>query len=280
MVSFGDLKVFFAIFYIFGQAPYYPRYNLSKISSKCLMYLPITLHVVSFAVNSVVFATRRSRKMSESSQVILHVIKLGAISIPNVIIICEILLQSPGVWLIKNKVLFLCDFMNVKLKIPFQVEKFQSDSKWNLIVYFMTFMICVITCICVPYYDTTIEIVFLIILMFKTAGMLHALFYVNLLKFIMISLNEHKSMKSITFTQMISNMDHKHSEQYSIDYLMRIRFVHLKLWEVMQVFRRQFGWRLIGICMDSTITMIYIGNATFSVYVERGEFYSGFIRKY
>lgn len=282
MVSPNDFVCFFRFFYITGHAPYLrPSHTARKKQLKLLMYLPFLLQVTIAIAGLVMFFYKVYRSSIETVQFFASLSKCVTF-IPSFCTIFEISIQSCGEIMINRKLLFICNILNNKLKIPFQLKNFKSEYSCDLMINLISFVVHLLVLITVPYFSNNLEIALLFGYIFKQTAILHALFYIKFFKFILISLNDQLKAESVAFSLVILNdMPNQQTDNYSIVHLKRIRYVYIKFCEVMWLFRKQFGWRLLAIFADSTISLTYIVNITIThFFLHNHSVTWGFIRKY
>lgn len=281
MSSFRDLKFFYGLFYVFGQAPYFPHCDRNKIKSKILMFLPFFVLIANVAWCLLLFLLSwlDINLIKESNRAVLYIIKLFGF-VPNFFVIYVNLFESFDVWCFNEKIFFMCDFLKVKLKATFRLNKFKSELYRDLIVSIAVIVITQISRFAMlTIYEKSIEIVLFIMQTYKTMAILHAVFYVKYFKFILISLNDE--VEGNFFESVVLRSDFQRLNQQSIDYFERIRFIHFKLCEVMQIFSTRCGWSLIAIILESIATATSGIYGIFFFMVEFEDFpYCIVIRKY
>lgn len=282
MVSFNDFSCFFQLFYITGHAMYLPNLHTARKNQiKFLTFLPFIVQVTIAIVGLVLFFYRVHQSSMESVQFFSSICKCVNF-IPNFIVIFEIFIESCGVIVINQKLLFICNILNSQLKTPFQLRNFKSEYNWDLLLYLIMFLVHVLVLIFAPYFAKNLEIVLLFGHIFKQTAIVHALFYIIIFKYILISLNDQLKAESVAFSLVILNeIPNQQTNDYSIAHLKRIRYLYINLCEVMWLFRKQFGWRLLAIFADSAISLTYIVNITITHFFRANLSISWkFIRKY
>lgn len=254
MSSFRDLKFFYGLFYVFGQAPYFPHCDRNKIKSKIVMFLPFFILIANVAWCLLLFLISwlDIHLIKESNRAVLYIIKLFGF-VPNFFVIYLNLFESFDVLCVNEKIYFMCDFLKIKLKASFQLNKFKSELYRDFIVSIAVIVITQISRFAMlTIYEKSIEIALFIMQTYKTMAILHAVFYVKFFKFILITLNDEIEGKF--FESVILSSDFQRLNQQTIAYFERIRFVHLKLCEVIQIFSTCCGWSLIAIIIESIAT--------------------------
>lgn len=281
MAFFDEFKFSFRFFYILGQTPYCPKNSKFGIRAKYLMYWPIVFQVI-VTVSTLVLCLRKTYISSLGfGFMAFYMSKFAALAIPNWMKIYETLMQPFGVLAINDKLLFICDVLCHKLKAPFQMKQFKVEYNWNCFVFIALFVLYLIVVLCIPIYGRDVELSGSIMKLFELTAILHALFYINSFKFILIALNEYTSVESSTISHvLVDPLDRNHHDQNTLTHLKRLRFVHLKLWEVMALFQNQFGWRLVGFLADSSLTLTTTTNSLVFLCIHSKSITSDIIREY
>lgn len=265
---FCDFNYFYALFYVFAQAPSYIHlYDRYKIQSKIIMYLPFVIFIINVMCCSFIFLSSEHHPLKKSNSAVLYTIKfLGFV--PNFVVIYSNLFETFDVLTLNSKLFFICDFLRIKLKIQFLITKFKFEICRDFIFYISVIMITHTSRIMVlTVYRESTEIAIFVMQLYKIVSILHALFYVKYFNFILISLNEgikHKFLGPIILSQIILNSDSQRLNRNSTIFLHRTRFVYMKLWEVMQMFNTHCGCFLIAIMLESISS---ITNAIYGIFL-------------
>lgn len=244
MVSFQDFKYFYVIFYIFGLGPYYPLHVKNRIKSKVLMFLPFVLLIANTLFCSLVFLKAENNNL-QNSYMILYTLRFTAF-VPNFVVIWESLTHPYGVRMMNHRLFFICNFLKAKLKSGFHIYKFKTECVRHFFACFIMLVIANnVRMNILTIYELKTEIAIFIMQAYKTLAILHALFYMSLFKFILVSINDgmlEKDFENVFLSQVILNVECNQSNRISTlsaERLRQIRFIYLKLWEVMKMFNKQ-----------------------------------------
>lgn len=282
MVSFQDFKYFYVLFFLFGQAPYYPLNNRTRIKEKTLMSLPFIILVFNFVWCSLIFCTNKDIQINFHNNITFSVLKYIGFT-PNIFVIYVNLTDPYSVCTMNKKLFLICDYMKIKMKIKFNLNKLRLK-------YLQDFFICLIVISITHIWRITfktvfsrnIEIIIFIMKIYVMMSFLHALFYVHFFKFILTSTIDgmkSKNCGAIIMSQIILKAECIRSNRQLTNYVKQIRFVHLKLWQIIRIFNRQFGFCIIAIFLDLMIATTNALYTEFTIYSNLGIRFSLF-RKY
>lgn len=281
MVSFRELKCFYFFFHVFGQAPYYPLHVKNRIKSKILMFLPLAMLIVNAVLCSVLYLKTEYNNTKKAR--IVSTMRFTAF-IPNFVLICEILIHPYGVHAINQRLFFISHSLTMKLKTQFRMDQFKSECIRDFCMCFAMLMLTYIIRMNFPtVYELNTELAIFSMQLFKTIAIIHLLFYMNLFKFILISMNEailESDFESIVLTQVGLNVGCRRSKRQSFVLLQKTRFIYLKLWEVIKMYNQQFGWSLIAIMVESIISTTNALYAAFIYFTDSDDFIQQIIRKF
>lgn len=283
MVSFRDFKYFYGFFYIFGQAPYYPLHIKNRCKSKIIMFLPFVVLILNAFLCSVIFIKTEYHNIKQSKSIVLYTLRFSAF-VPNFVVIYESLAYPYGIRTLNYRLFFICDFLKIKLKTNFQLVKFKSECFREFCMCFaLIFISNIIRMKILTIYDMNTEIAIFAMQVYKMLALLHALFYTNLFKFILISMNNgilRKDSETIILSQVILNVESNRTNRLSTVSLQQTRFIYLKLWEVIRMFNTQFGWSLFAIMLESLISTTNAFYAAFIYFADSDKFIQLVIRKF
>lgn len=252
-----NLRHFFRIFHIFGQAPYYPLTDRNKLRTKVRMYLPLMLLVVNVVICVGIYVSTRYLRMKtkKTVNVLLYVTRCSGYLSNFVVIYNNI--SSSDCWIIMDKIHYIIHFMETKLKARFALNKFKQNCFRQFFMCAMAIMSSqIFRCIYLTIHPRTVEMVVLVIHLYEVVTLMHALFYVNFFHFILMSLKENIKNKygnSINFARVRRASSDKTNREVMM--LRQIQFIHFQLYEVIKVFNRQFGLCLIAILFDLAATL-------------------------
>lgn len=283
MVLFHDFKYFYGIFYIFGQATYYPINVKNQIKSKFWMFLPFILFSINILVCSMVFLKSEFHNVKQSRNIVVYSLRFTAF-VPNFIVIFESLNHPYGIRAINHRLSFIYNFLRIKFKTQFQLHKFKSECFIDFCTCFGVITIAtIIRMNILTLYDLNTEIAIFFMQMYKTLAILHALFYMNLFKFVLISINDgilKRDFGKIILSQVILNAESTRSNRLSMICLQQTRLIHLKLWEAMKVYNKYFGWSLLAIMLESIISSTNAFYGAFIHFADSENFIQLMIRKF
>lgn len=264
MSLFRDLNHFYVLFFIFGQGPYYPlldpHFSRKKIHSRVLMWLPLIFLIWIAILCSMIFFLNNHKPELKSNTMVLHIVKCIGF-VPNFIVIYSNLVETINIRAINDKLNSICKRLKMKLNTEFQTKKFKSAC-YRLIFVMIFVSICIYSFRSsnLNVYNQQTELAIFIMHLYKVMAVCHAIFYLNLFKFILVSINEgiEKMLRGpISLSQIILNTDCQRTKQHSINYFQQISFAYIKLWEVMKIFNTYCGWILIAIILDSTVCVTH-----------------------
>lgn len=283
MVSFSDFKYFYRIFFILGQAPYYPRHERNQLQTKILMRLPVILLAILSLLCTATFFQKEPHKILKDKSLILYVLTFIEF-VPNFVVIIENFARhSLACNSLNNKIYYVYNFMEIKMKMKFQKTKFNTECVWDFckcisMISFTHIMRMFLLFV----FDLKTEIIIYIMQFYKTWAILHIMFYVNLLRFTLVSINDgiqKMDYGAIVPSQIILNVDCKRSHQLKTVLLSRIRFTYLKLWEANRMFNFEFGWTIIAIILEAVISATNAFFGTFLYFDDWEKFTYYTIRK-
>lgn len=282
MVSFQDFKYFYGLFYLFGQAPYYPLKNRTRIKEKILMSLPFIVLVFNFVCCSLIFGMNKDIRIGFYNNNAFCVMKYIGF-IPNIFVIYTNLTDPFGVCTMNKKLFLICDYMKIQMKMKFNLNKLKlkclQDFFKCLIVIFFTH-IWRITFKTV--FSRHLEIIIFIMKIYEMMILLHALFYVHFFKFILTSVIDgmkSKNCGAIIVSQIILKAECIRFNRQLIIYLKQIQLVHFKLWQIIRIFNRQFGFCIMAIFFDLMVATTNALYTELTIYSNLGFRFSLF-RKY
>lgn len=286
MSVFQDLKYFYIAFYIFGQAPYYPLHNRNKIRSKIQMRFPLALLFANIIFCSLILIPAIHNPLKTNNYMVLYIFKYTGL-FPTFVVIYVNLFEKFDVWAVNNKIFFLCNFFKVKIDEKVRMETFKSN-------YYRDLSICIlvisfkytIRIFIVRKYNIIIELAIFTIQFYKMIATVHLLFYVKMFTFVLKSIKNGIASQicgPISTSQVILNSDcHRMNQQHErlSAYFLRARLIHLKLWEVMQIFNACYGWCLTAIMLESVISVTKATYGIFLYFVSNEDVPILIIRKY
>lgn len=257
MVSFSDFKYIVALFYLFGQVRYCPYYNGNRIAVKILGLFPFALLVAMTTFCSWIFISSEPPKIMRGTSFVLYVFRF-TLFVPNFVMIIDNLIHWHDFGHLLNKVFFVCNSMGAKLNAQFQLRKFKSECSLGICICLTVIIITHINRIYLLFvFDLKTEMVIFFLQFSKTLSMLHAVFYINFFKFILITMNDaiiHKDFSVVIPSKLVMNAACRRSKQLSQSFFWRTRFIYLELWQLIEMFNKHFGWFLVSIMFESTIS--------------------------
>lgn len=263
MVSFLDFKYFYGLFYIFGQAPYYPFHDRGTIKAKVLMFLPFAVLVANAHFCSVVFILTEYKRKEKCVGTVIYVLKFIGFS-PSFVVIYMNLIRPFDLWSVNDKIFAICDLLRTKLQTKFPLNVFTF-------VFCRDFFLCLTVTIITYFsrisvsaiYHSKTECIIFVMQIYKTMAIFHVLFYLNIFKLIMSSVNyalEKRGIGRINLKQVILNAENQSLHRNSTVCLQQTGYIYLKLWEVIQIFNEHFGLSFIAVTLElvvSATTAIY-----------------------
>lgn len=275
MLSIRDLKYFYGLYYVFGQAPYLPSTNRNKIQWKIVMYLPFMCLIGAVCWCTFALFTTGHHSTKKTSSAVLYGIKfLGFV--PTLVVIYSNLFECFDVWAMNSRLLFMCDFLKIKLRIPFLWSKFKSELFRDIVICISVITFTHSSRLFVPgVYELSAEVAIFAMQIYKIVAILHALFYVKFFKFIMLSLNQgikDKVFGPITLSQVILDSDCQRFDRFLPVYFRRTRFVYFKLYEAMQLYNARNGWNLIAIMLEVIVSLTNAIYGSFLYFVAFDDF--------
>lgn len=240
------------------------------------MFLPFVLLVAITLLCSGIFVSSEPPDVLSGTSVVLYVFRFTAF-IPNFVVIVDNFINPHDFGLLLNKILFVCNLMENKLNAKFQWHKLKSECVLNFLMCMTVIFVTHIVRMCILFvYDVKTEFAIFFIQFLKTLSILHVLFYVNLFKFIIITLNNailHKDLTVVMPLTISLNVECKRSKEISQILFLQIRVIHFKLWEVVRLFNAHFGWFLVSIMLESNISATNAFYGAFVYFTKMDEFY-------
>lgn len=271
MVSFQDFKYFYVLFFLFGQAPYYPLNNRTRIKEKTLMSVPFIILVFNFVWCSLIFCTNKDVRINFHNNITFSIMKYIGF-IPNLFVIYTNLTDPYSVCTMNKKLYLICDFMKIQMKIKFNLNKLRSKCLQD---FFKCLLVITITHIWRITFKTifsrNIEFIIFNMKIYTMMSFLHALFYVHFFKFILTSIIDgmkSKNCGAIIMSQIILKSECNRSNRLLTNYVKQIQLVHFKLWQIIRIFNRQFGFCIIAIFLDlflATTNALYTELTIYSI---------------
>lgn len=263
MVSFLDFKYFYGLFYIFGQAPYYPFHDRAKIQAKILMFLPFAILVANVQFCSLVFILNEHKRKEKCVGTVIYVLKFIGFA-PSFVVIYMNLIRPFELWSVNDKIYAICDLLKSKLETQFPLNVFTFEFCRDLFVSLTVTIVTYFSRVSVStIYHFKTECIIFVMQLYKTMAIFHVLFYLNIFKLILSSMSgafNRKGIDSVNLTQVILNAESQRIHRKSTICLRQTGYIYLKLWEVIRIFNMHFGWSFIAIILElvvSATTAIY-----------------------
>lgn len=259
MSFFRDFKCFFGLFYFLGLSRYYPIWKEHR--HKYLKCFPFAFFVTNVTLCSLLFLTYGFYPIrSHSYGIFLFIIKFLNFFPTYAVIyvnLCEIYHDCK----LNDRLFLLCDVFKISLKADFNLKKFKYKLYKVLLIFILMLAILNITRICLnpKYLNYKSEFATITMQVYRIMVVFHALFYVYIFNFILSSINvaiKRKFRGPITFSQIILNADCQITRtSHLITYFRQIRFIHLKLSEIIWIFNKYRGLSLIVILLETVVSI-------------------------
>lgn len=255
MCKIPKLKCFIVLFYIFGQAPYFPITNSQrKLVSFLISFMPSLIYIAVLTYCMWIVVTNPNQMLDTVSiqdRIVNCSITFTAF-IPSVFVILESFRHSNRTFRIFDSFQFIANYMKDKLNSPFEYDDFWSDYLMKMSVIFSIHFIT-----CVTRFNThsksyvpLTEVGIFLIQTYKLWTKLHALFYIDLAKFTLFSINaEVLRIECDSILIIVNRLKHEHIRRK----LRHLKYIHLKLWYMVQWINVQFEWSLIGNLLDTFV---------------------------
>lgn len=268
MFNFQKFKHFFHLFYIFGQAPYIPYRNRSKKSSLILMFIPFKILILFLIASSYLLFSTHFQSITKSDSVVWYFITFITYA-PNVTVIYETIVQPHAVIELIQRITFVARFAETKLKGNPCDEKFKSFYLRDVSILFVLSVLTIVIrfAIKTPVYGIGTEMAISMMQVYKEWAMVHTIFYLHFIRILLLSINSKigdQEFESMIMMCDVLGAEFQRSKSNAMNYLHHLRFYHLKLWEVVMVFNRRFGWTIIGIIFDKIVAA---GNSIYWIFI-------------
>lgn len=258
MFLFKNFKYSFIFFYCFGQAPYFPLQNRTKKSSWLLKFFPLIVLICVFLGSGYVVFHRYPDALTQTSVVLSYMLTLLAYA-PNFSLIYENMVNPYGVTYLNRGLISIDKFTKTKLKGNEYNEKFQSVYKQVVIIMFICYLMNTsVRCnILSPFKNKPAELSVSIMNLYKVCSFIHIMFYLYAIRFMLVSINT--KIDNIDFESMIEMCsmfggEIERSMSGALLYFDRLQLYYFKLWEVITIFNERFGWTLLALIIDSSIS--------------------------
>lgn len=258
MFHIKNFKYSFIFFYCFGQAPYFPMQNRAKKLSWLLKFLPLIVLICVFLGSGYVVFHSYLKPLTQTNSVLSYILTLLTYA-PHFSVIYENVIDPYGVTYLNRGLISIDKFTKTKLKGNAYNEKFQSVYKQVIIVMFLCYLVNTsVRCnILSPFKNEQAELSLSIMNLYKVCSFIHAMFYLYAIQFMLISINTKIDEKDFESTIEMCSMFSGEFERSMSDaslYFDRLKIYYFKLWEVTTIFNERFGWSLLALIIDSSIS--------------------------
>lgn len=245
MCRIRELKYCFVYFYLFGQTTYIP---LKGGHSKCLLivsFLPKLIHLAVIITNIFSTYTQINRKPSILTMNTVMLYTIFTINCMSNIVAFYLNVLTPF-WSRQICDMFsnIIQFAECKMLVHVPVYRFQKHFHKKIWFGIILEIISSSTRIIVqsPVFKPMMNVYLLIIFLYKMFVMLHALMYIDLIQFVLCSVNTK-----------LNNVAHTRWHRYSVAITFRqVKWIHFNLWKISKKINQQLGWIIIMLILENS----------------------------
>lgn len=255
MDEFQQLKSVFVLFFVFGQALYFPINSTRPVLiSIFIKFTPLLVHIgfLAFTAYSVIVNTHHMID-NPSNEDSVAMITITAISLmPSISVFFHNFANPNTAFRIFNGFRYIFAYMKVEINGTFCVNVFRREYFTKIAISIFIHILTFIVRFTINTNRNMIITVAGVFVMqtYKLWTKMHALFYVDLVKFTISAINEETL--NIHCGSMLISVNGFHCKSVRAK-LHHLKFIHLKLWYLVRGVNSQFEWSLIGILLDTTV---------------------------
>lgn len=258
MFHVKNFKYSFIFFYCLGQAPYFPLQNRTQKSSWLLKFLPLIVLICVFLGSGYVVFHNYLKPQNQTNNVLSYMLTFLTYA-PNFSVIYENVIDPYGVTYLNRGLISIDKFTKNNLNGNASNEKFQNVYKQVVIIMFICYLVnTLVRCnILSPFKNEQAEMSLSIMNLYKVCSFIHAIFYLYAIRFMFLSINtkiDDKDFESTIEMCIMLGGEFERSMSDALLYFDRLKLYYFKLWEVVTIFNGRFGWSLLALIIDSSIS--------------------------
>lgn len=259
MFHVQNFKYSFILFYCFGQAPYFPFRNRATTKSSWLLkFLPLIVLICVFLGSGYIVFHNYLKPLAQTNNILSYILTLLSYA-PNFSVIYVNVIDPYGVIYLHRGLISIAKFTKIQLNGKACDGKFQKLYKQMIFIMFLCYLVNTsVRCnILSPFKNVRAELSLSIMSLYKVCSFMHAMFYLYAIRFMFVSINTAIDEKDFdAMIEMCSMLggEFKRSMADAVLYFDRLRLHYFKLSEVIAQFNERFGWSLLALIIDSSIS--------------------------
>lgn len=269
-------KDFYFWFMIFGQNTCNPTETSARLHK--FLGIPYVPQIISWMLTilcSYIVCTKKYTKISKSEAVILCVLLIGN-TLPNIFVIWQSFSMPASTRYLeksyKDLSAYVKDNLGIDIDVRFPDFKRNIHHKVKCIVLCTIFSISIRLLYPSPVYGRVPDIFVGILVLYKIVAIIHAVFYIETSRFMLISSSRCIVTVSTDKTVLKANE--------ALHMLRHLKIIHFKIYQVYKVLNTRFGWILIAVIIES---LVMSSKALYWIFVYSTSFHGGLallLRKY
>lgn len=250
------------IFYLLGQgAMVHQNHTLKPMQNCChksyVEYIPSAVYLlITIFITIIAIFTHHSYSLyyERTATRVTYLIILGSILINCTVIFQVIFFRSKTVILLE-KCEAIVHYFRAKQKIKVSFEAFKRTYVLKTCTIFIFYLLTVLIKVNVGSrkISRSVQLCTLFMSFFKNLTNIHVLWYIELLNTLLGIMNGQVSFADVDLDDgyIVSN-DYKF-----VDNLRHCKYIHFKLFEILQLMNAHFGWIMVTICLVNFIDASY-----------------------
>lgn len=249
------------IFYFVGQGSLvYSKGDeraTSSFKKSCIRCIPATLSLIVniyVAIEAVIKQHAYALYYNRTVSVVTYLVIIGAI-LTNVAVISQVICHRNDLNRLLHKSDTILDYLKNKLKLNVSLDAFKRQYLQKVSIIYTIYLVTVFIKISIGSTKISrgVQICTLLMQSSKILSSVHVLFYIELYNnFLGLIENQAYIDENI-----VINGFSFFNQPKSIEMLKHWKFIHFKLWEILQLINLRFGWILIMICLVHFIDASY-----------------------
>lgn len=258
---------YFVVFYLLGQNlivmhPNYQKKNSLKY--QFIVYFPTAFFLTLFFILTPVIVIQQQtfQLFNSNSDAFMNYVFILMGNLLNAIIFVQIITATDGLYNLIDKLNLLLKYLHERLKLNVSLRDFANAYVKKV---FLLFSIIFLTIVVKSFISSRRSTQLhqwcqLTFIAYKNLVIVHLMFYIDLMHFLYKMYNNYMDVMCY---DILTNVMHSNGNHY-LSVLKHCKYVHYKMWKIVNMINNYFGWILLLIIVVNFIDICY---ATYWIFI-------------